>query len=461
MVDNTSGDIGNLAAQRSEIWRRYTRLLRDYTARPDRETCLAARCWRDIAEESLDDFGDRLSRVPAITVARDVIDCIDSVVLGLAPGANLAGDAGASLLVQMALVTVERWLNAEIDLSRFARDGIPVLPLLTDTVAAMVAASCLGLNLNLKVRIDSSGTPELEITNLLTDAAELQLGRIDAPQAIGNALLKRALPSRPGAAPSALPTDDFVFDRVARHARKTGARLIVGLPGEHHDLARQVAVRWGVGVFVRSEAAPGGVNRVAHPLIALQNDVKQHLDMVLVALAAQERANLHLGQPLQAVPRGPAPLVFISYAHEDRALRQEFEQHLNTYVVNASLALWTDDLIGAGSEWKRSIQDGIEGCAVAVLLLTPNFMGSSFIINSEMAWLRQRHDRQEIRIVPILMQPCDAAVNTWLAARQVKPAIDQPVPAPHEGHARIQTLTSLAKTVHQYANPTTLPRTLA
>lgn len=461
MAENTQGDNGKLAALHSEMWLRYARLLRDYIALPDGDTCLAARCWRDITDESLDDFETRLSRVAADTVARDVIECIDSVVNGLPPGASLASDAGASLLVQMALVTVERWLHAALDLGRLTRDGIPVLPLLSDTVAAMVAATCLGLNLSLRVRIDSRGMPELEITNLVTEFAELELGVVGRPAAIGNALLKRSLPSDPWPVSSALPSDEFVFDMVKRHARKTGARLIVGLPGKQHDLARQVATLWGAGVFVRADVAPAGVGQAVHPLIALQNDIKKHLDMVLVALEAQEGGHLHRGQPPQPVMPGPLPLVFISYAHEDIALRQEFETYLKAFKVNASLDLWTDDLIGAGNDWEQSIQDGINRCAVAVLLITPRFMASDFIINKELALLRQRHDRNEIHIVPILMQPCNAKINPWLAARQVKPAIDRPVPARRQSHARDETLANLAKLVYGCLHPTTPTRTQA
>lgn len=462
MVESTHAPEVADPSMPSEMLRRYTRLLRDYLAHPARDACLVAQCWRDITDEALENFAARLAREPADILVGDVIECLNNVVMCLPQGASLGGDAGASLLVQMALVTVERWLHVKADLGRLTQDGIPTLPLLEDTVAAMVAASCLGLNLNLSLRYDSAGQPELVITNLVADAEELQLGCIDSQEAIGRALMSRALPANPLAARSALPSDSLVFDQVRRHARKTGARLIVGLPSGQHALARHVAQQWGAGAFLRADAASDGSGPAPHPLVALQNDVKTHLGMVRVALAAHARVEPPVSVPVQPPVPGPRrPLVFISYAHEDVALRQEFEQHLKTYVVSGALTLWTDDLIQPGSEWQPAIRDGIKRCSVAVLLLTHNFMASDFIINTEMPLLGERYDPGEIRIVPILMQPCNAVVNAWLVDRQVEPAIDQPVPAPNAGHARNETLTALAKTVHQYATQPQHPRTPA
>lgn len=445
-------DRNAVSSSPSQMWARYTRLLHAYQAAPGRNDCPVARHWRAITGEPLSGFADRLSRESPETLVGDVVECLNEVVASLAPGQALADAQSASLLVQMALVAVERWLMAKADLPGLNRGGIALLPLLEDTVAAVVAASCLGLNLDLGVRINSDGEPELEIRNLVADREELQVGHRDARAATARALLSRALPTLPSTPLALVPSDALVFDHVARHARRTGARLIVGLPGPEADLAHHALRHWGAGAFVRQDGTDAAADGPDQRLVALQNDVKTHLAMVRQVLPAQAR---------QATPPSPlggaaamvngAPWVFISYAHEDQALRQEFEQHLGTYTVNKSLRLWTDDLIEAGDQWQAKILEGIQQCHVAVLLLTHHFMASDFIMNTEMRLLGERYDRGEIRIVPILMSPCDARINDWLAARQVVPSIDDPVPRDPASHARQKALVDLARTTYDHA----------
>lgn len=460
MNENLDGNGTTPSARRSAIWQRYTRLLHEHMAQPGSEAGLVAQCWLEVTGQALSDFPARLASHSVDEVTQDVLECLNNIVAGLPAGATLATESQAGLLVQMALVTVDRWLNDKADLSQWTQDGVATLPLLEDALAAMVAASCLGLNLSLGLRPNSAGGLELQVSNLVTDIPELEAGVVDAPTAIGHAVLGRVLPSVEREALSALPSDDLLFSHVARHARRTGARLIVGLGGRHQASASQAAKRWAVGVFVRHEPPQSGPDQASHPLLALKSDIETQLSAVRAVLAARAPAP---GRAAAAAIRQQAvtsdPLVFISYAHEDLAMRNEFEVHLKTYVVNAGLRLWTDDLIEPGKFWHQGIVDGIQRCTVAVLLLSPQCMASEFIMKNELPWLRERHDRGEIAIVPIHMERCSPAANAWLAASKIKPGIDEAVPPAAKKQDRNTTLLALAKIVNDLATPTQAPRT--
>lgn len=79
--------------------------------------------------------------------------------------------------------------------------------------------------------------------------------------------------------------------------------------------------------------------------------------------------------------------VFISYAHEDKAWREEFERMLAPARERRLLDVWSDDIIAAGDNWYDSIKQALARARVALLLVTDHFLESEFINREELARL--------------------------------------------------------------------------
>jgi len=59
----------------------------------------------------------------------------------------------------------------------------------------------------------------------------------------------------------------------------------------------------------------------------------------------------------------------------------------------------------AGSNWSEEIARVLAQCDVAILLISPTFLASDYIAGTELPRLLDRHEREGLPIVPILVRP--------------------------------------------------------
>jgi WD40 repeat protein len=103
-----------------------------------------------------------------------------------------------------------------------------------------------------------------------------------------------------------------------------------------------------------------------------------------------------------SVGEGTDGLVFVSYSHEDAEWLRRFLVMLQPLVRNRRLQVWADEYIEVGNEWERDIDGAIGRAALALLLVSPDFLASHFIMDIELPALIQRG----VRFVCVLVQPC-------------------------------------------------------
>ena len=96
--------------------------------------------------------------------------------------------------------------------------------------------------------------------------------------------------------------------------------------------------------------------------------------------------------------------VFVSYAHEDEALKENLSKHLAILKHKNAIALWNDREITAGTNWKDQIDSNLELADIILLLVSSDFLASQYCYDIEMQRAIQRHDAGEARVIPIILR---------------------------------------------------------
>jgi small GTP-binding protein len=118
--------------------------------------------------------------------------------------------------------------------------------------------------------------------------------------------------------------------------------------------------------------------------------------------------------------------VFISYAHRDEEFKDELVTMLAVLQRRGVIDGWQDRRIEAGDEWNNSIQDAMNDCDLALLLVSPDYLASRFIQKGQQPTLLQRREEKGQRVIPIIVRPC-----TW----QSEPALKDLQALPKDGKA--------------------------
>jgi TIR domain len=104
--------------------------------------------------------------------------------------------------------------------------------------------------------------------------------------------------------------------------------------------------------------------------------------------------------------------VFISYAHADNESQNPKERWLDRFVEffkplvrQEDFTLCSDQDIKIGQDWHQHVQAHLNGAKAVVLLISPAFLASDYIANSELTVVLKNAADQGVRIFPILISP--------------------------------------------------------
>ena len=95
-------------------------------------------------------------------------------------------------------------------------------------------------------------------------------------------------------------------------------------------------------------------------------------------------------------------MVFVSYSREDEKWRGRFAEMLKPLVRERQLEVWSDDRLVTGYEWRPQLAEAISRARVALLLVSPSFLASDFIMDRELPALMQNG----VQLVPVLVRDC-------------------------------------------------------
>ena len=101
-------------------------------------------------------------------------------------------------------------------------------------------------------------------------------------------------------------------------------------------------------------------------------------------------------------------------------------KHLAQLQRDGTITAWTDQEIPAGGELDPTIANALDNAELFIALLSPDYIASYYCYEVELQTALKRHDRGELLIVPIVLEPCD-----WLSTdfRKLKalPADGKPI----------------------------------
>lgn len=99
--------------------------------------------------------------------------------------------------------------------------------------------------------------------------------------------------------------------------------------------------------------------------------------------------------------------LFFSYSHADEALRDQLETQLSMLKRQGVISTWHDRRIGAGQEIDAAIDASMEAADIILLLVSPDFIASSYCYDREMTRAMQRHELKEAIVIPVILRACE------------------------------------------------------
>jgi len=113
--------------------------------------------------------------------------------------------------------------------------------------------------------------------------------------------------------------------------------------------------------------------------------------------------------------------IFISYSHKDEPFKDELVTMLAGLQNRGVVDTWQDRRIEPGDEWNKSIQNAMDECDLALLLVSPDYIASRFIQEEEQPKLLQRRKELQTHVIPIIVRPCKWKSEPVIKELQVLP----------------------------------------
>jgi AAA ATPase domain/TIR domain len=152
----------------------------------------------------------------------------------------------------------------------------------------------------------------------------------------------------------------------------------------------------------------------------------------------------------------PKPVIFISYSHKDEAERPrdgevQWLSFVRTYlqpaVKHGVFNLWVDRHMTGCEDWDPEIERKLRACDIFILLVSAHAMASDYIIDKEIAIIRERQARGEpVHFYPLLLTPTPQAGLQKVKDKNLRPRDGKPFSG-YSAHDRAQHMTNAANEI--------------
>jgi WD40 repeat protein len=177
----------------------------------------------------------------------------------------------------------------------------------------------------------------------------------------------------------------------------------------------------------------------------------------LLASGGEDRT-VRIWQPAIEPPTSPTanrPVrnIFISYSHADERYVRELETVLAPLRRDNLISIWEYRRISPGQEWSREIETALGNADIILLLVSPDFLASDYIVNEELPRALERHQSGSATVVPIILR--DAVWKASPLGRlQVLPGNGRPVSTwPNRDQAWLDVARGLQRLISSLGSP--------
>ncbi|MEM6455517.1 MAG: TIR domain-containing protein [Acidobacteriota bacterium] len=139
--------------------------------------------------------------------------------------------------------------------------------------------------------------------------------------------------------------------------------------------------------------------------------------------------------------------IFISYSRKDADWADRFETLLKPLARDRTVQLWRDDRMRPGVDWRAEIERGLAEADAGLLLVSPNFLASDFVMETELPRLLERHARGNLQLFGVLLDDC-LLETTPLGALQFAHPHDKPL-ADLDDDARDDAMLAIVRAIHR------------
>lgn len=101
----------------------------------------------------------------------------------------------------------------------------------------------------------------------------------------------------------------------------------------------------------------------------------------------------------------PGPKVFVSYSHRNREALAQLQRFLRPLERDGLLAAWADTELQAGDDWAGKIDEALATATVGVLLISQDFLDSTFIVEREVPPILAREATGHLKVIPVFLSP--------------------------------------------------------
>jgi TIR domain len=95
------------------------------------------------------------------------------------------------------------------------------------------------------------------------------------------------------------------------------------------------------------------------------------------------------------------PSIFVSYAHEDEAIKSTFVKNLADESLVAAARFWDDRKLESGRQWEQDIILHLQSSAIIFLLVSDHFVQSDYCMKVELRAARHAHESGKARVLVI------------------------------------------------------------